>query len=70
MFNTEILIGQCEYIIMPNSLPFIRDIFLDDDKYVLIFKCNNNEPDKSDQKFLLESINFYEKHKHDFNPAV
>lgn len=55
---------------MPNSIPFLRDIFLDDDKYLLISKCIDDEPDKFDQKFLLESINFYEKHKHDINYAV
>ena len=56
---------------MPNSIPFLRDIFLDDDKYLSISKCIDDEPDKKfDQKFLLESINFYEKHKHDINSAV
>ena len=55
---------------MPDSLPFLRDISLDDDKYLLISKCIDNESDKFDQKFLLESINFYEKHKHDFNTTV
>lgn len=55
---------------MPNTLSFLRDIFLDDDKYLLISNCIKYKPDKFDQKFLLESINFYEKHKHDINTTV
>ena len=54
---------------MPDSLPFLRDIFLEDDKYLIITQCTSNEPDKIDHKFLLESINLYEKHKHDINSA-
>ena len=68
--NTEILIGQCKYIIMSNTLYFLQDIFLDDEKYFIISKCIKDEPDKFDQKFFLESINFYEKHKHDINSTV
>ena len=55
---------------MSNTLYFLQDIFLDDEKYFIISKCIKDEPDKFDQKFFLESINFYEKHKHDINSTV
>jgi hypothetical protein len=68
--NTEILIGQCPYISMSNSLSFLREVILDYDEFSILSVRIKSEPDKFDQEFVLESINFFERHKHDTDLRV
>ena len=68
--NTEILIGQSTYIIMSNRLFFLKDFVFDNDEYLVISKCAFDNTDDFDQKFILDSINFYEKHKNDSDPSL
>lgn len=68
--STEILIGQCPYISMSNSLPFLREVILDNDDFMIFSEQIKSEPDKFDQEFVLESINFFERHKHDTDTRV
>ena len=70
IFDTEILIGQSTYIIMPNRLFFLKDFVFDNDEYLVISKYAFDKTDDFDQKFILDSINFYEKHKDDSNPSL
>ena len=68
--DTEILIGQSTYIIMSNRLFFLKDFVFDNDEYLVISKYAFDNTDDFDQKFILDSINFYEKHKNDSNPSL
>lgn len=70
LVNTEILIGQCKYIIMNNTLSILHDVFLDDDNYFQISELVKGNPDKFERDFLEQAIDFYEKHKNDIKSTV
>lgn len=68
--STEILIGECPYISMSNSLSFLREVVLDYDDFIIFSERIKSEPDKFDQEFVRESIKFFERHKHDTDARV
>ena len=55
---------------MSNSLPLLREVILDYDNYLLFSEYLKSKADKLDKEFVLESINFYEKHKNDADSPV
>ncbi|WP_161486365.1 hypothetical protein [Candidatus Nitrosocosmicus hydrocola] len=55
---------------MSNSLSFLREVILDYDEFSILSVRIKSEPDKFDQEFVLESINFFERHKHDTDLRV
>ncbi len=55
---------------MSNKLPFLQDIISDNDEYLLILGCTFDKTDDLDKKFILESVDFYEKHKHDSGSSI
>lgn len=55
---------------MSNSLPFLREVIMDYDNYLLFCECMKSEPDRIDKEFVRESVNFFEKHKNDADSKV
>lgn len=55
---------------MNSTLSILQEIFLDDDNYFQISELVNGDPDKFEQDFLEQAIDFYEKHKNDIQSTV